>query len=167
MIRRARNRRTRTGFTLLEVLLVCVLLGIVSGVVLWSVRGRITAARLSQACEQLEGADQLARRVARNSAERVTLRFRGTDNQIEIRRGERRQKLLRLPGGISLSGVRFGRRASRRRGDLEVSRLGQSASYAVALRTEADTERWLVISGLSGQSIIARDAEEADALLRL
>lgn len=159
-----RTRCSRIGFTLLEVIVVCVILSLIAGMVTLSLSGRIRSTRLGQVQGSIASADRVARTIARNNGSSALLIF--DDDEVRVEVGRKTHKVIRFPAGIELSTVRLQRKAGRARGEVLVSSIGQSVSYGIEL-TAGSKSRWLVVSGLSGQVSEVTNAEQANALLRL
>jgi prepilin-type N-terminal cleavage/methylation domain-containing protein len=156
----------RRGFTLLEVIVACVILAMLAGIATYSLRGRIQSTQLIQANGTIASIDRAARVVARKSGAGARLVFDAKENQIRIEAGRRIQKVVRLPRTVPITGVRIGRATTRRSADVSISALGQSLSYGVELGF-GDDVRWIVVSGVSGQVFEVSNSEQANALLRM
>lgn len=157
-------RFARSGFTLIEVTIVCVLLAMIASIAAISLSGRVSAANRRNAIERIEAADRLARQLARTTGLPSTLKFDEADNEIHVLVNRRVQRTFRLSDGIVIESVRQQRSRSR---DVQVSPLGQSLTYAVAVSQRKDQQaQWVVVAGVSGHTMRTENAEQADALLR-
>ena len=155
--------RRRSAFTMIEVIVACVILAMIAGMIALSVNGRVRKVRLVQAREQIAEIDRVARDLAISSGKGVSVEFDSRRNTVSVVANRRKHKTVKLP--VPLGDVRAGRKRLRDRG-LVISPLGQSATYAVEFEGEDESD-WLVISGLSGQPFATNDWEQVNALLRL
>ncbi|MFK7821662.1 MAG: type II secretion system protein [Planctomycetaceae bacterium] len=162
---RAQVLMRRDGFTLVEVIVACTILGLLASIATYSLRGRFRKTQLQQANGTIASIDRAARVIARKSGAGASLVFDSAENQIRIESGRRTQKLVRLPAAVPITGVRVRRRATRRSASVSLSPLGQSVSYGVELGF-GDETRWVIVSGVSGQVFEATSSEQANALLR-
>ena len=164
---RERSAR-RGGFTLLELTVVCVLLGLAAAAAVWSVRRPVAAARAELAAERLLAADAAARTLARRRGRPVRL-------ELDLAAGA----LARLGDGGSGGGAgrtvvasdipagRFRRAGASVRGGRAtwtVRADGTSPSYAVEL-TGGGEEPWVLVAGGTGRAVRLPDAAAVAALL--
>lgn len=166
---------SRSGFTLIEVLAVIVVLGLLAGAVAWSLAGDATQAIGEDALGRLAHADSMARAEARRFGREYTLRF--DLNEQALRRldeGDRQSAhSVKLPTGHRIEAVAFKaqgdsgsgtlRRVTFGAADVVYSPAGRSVSYAVRIRS-GDARRWLVVAGLTGQVTQTDDAKAVDNL---
>ncbi len=164
---RAARGHNRQGFTLIELMVACLLLALLAAVIGWSVRGPILASRLTQTVERIRHADRLAREMARRGGGDVRLTFDAGDGRITLQRAGRTVRQTGLPTSVRMTALRLPRRRSRDRIRVPVSVLGQSPTYAIRIQAGDETPRWLIVSGLTGQVVESRTAEPVDAMLRL
>ncbi len=162
----------RIAFTLIELVVVMVILGILAALVANSLSGVVARQQLSRAAQTIEMFDAKARREARRRrlpTEALIDRTRGRLTIDRIGRGDNGspESTYRLPRQVKIKEVRM-----RRQGvvgtqvEIDINRFGQSPTYAVELQ-RGETSRWLVVLGLTGQ-VISLDSEgEADAILSL
>lgn len=154
----------RSAFTLIEMVITCLIVAMLAGVVTMSVRGRIMSIRLTQANEQIERADRFARSLAVSRGVPVKLVLDG-NNKLRVRTKRRTHKTIQLPEVLNVS-LRTNRRV-RSRSEIAISPLGQSASYALELRVGPKQSGFVLVSGVSGQTLRTRNSGQVDALLRL
>lgn len=164
----------RSGFTLVELMAVMVVLGLLASVTVWSVRSQVATARNQLAVDQLTLAD----RQLRDHARRVA---RPVDLIVDLDTG----RLYRAPAGTTspaqwapledslpldsllVNGQKFTSRqvAVRFRGD------GTSPSYAIRLKavatgqSKANEGEWIVFVGRTGQRVIVTEERSLENLL--
>ncbi len=159
----------RSGFTLVELMAVMVVLGLLASVTVWTVSGQIAMARNQLALDQLTLADRQLRDHARRVARPMDLIF-------DLDHG----RLYRAPGGVTSpdkwatlegslplqdirqSGQKYSARqvAVRFRGD------GTSTSYAVRLKAPKKGESaWILFVGRTGQRVIVTEERSLESLL--
>ena len=101
---RAARGHNRQGFTLIELMVACLLLALLAAVIGWSVRGPILASRLTQTVERIRHADRLAREMARRGGGDVRLTFDAGDGRITLQRAGRTVRQTGLPATRHLAG---------------------------------------------------------------
>ncbi|MDZ4853063.1 MAG: type II secretion system protein [Pirellulaceae bacterium] len=163
--------RCRSGFTIIELMVVVLIMGIMAGLAVLSVQGHIDRARWTQSIEQIEHLDRMGRIFARRDVSPYTLTFSRSKHKVELRAtgANAPRKSLReckLPKSFSFSS--FQKNQERILGDkleIEFSSSGQSSSYAVAIQASTGPSQWFVTLGLSGQQIRLENAKDVAALL--
>lgn len=158
------GRRHTVGraFTLLEMLAVLALAAVLTSAVAVSLRGVARGARVEDVAGQFAGFDRTARDAARRFGRPLELRFdlgRGT-----VRRagGGQAAMPLRLPEGFRVAGLVLPGGAVAAGGEVRVpvSVRGQTPSYAVRLAGGNGEELWVVAAGLTGRTLVVRDADD-------
>jgi len=162
-------RVSRDGFTLVELVAVVVLLGILSGTVMWSLSGHVHRSRLVQAADRIEALDRRARSRARRTAQPVRIVWDENEHTAHIEpvssgQENRTPHQVRLGQQVEMD-VFAPRQQPDRSRDILISPLGQSASYALKLIAPNDAQLWIVTLGLSGQQLRYETREEAYAVL--
>ncbi len=156
----------RRAFSLIELIAVMAILGVVAGIVAYSVRGHTDRARIQATLDLIESIDRQAR---------ITAQRLRTPNPIDI--DVARAEIQSLDGSgqwrkvqlspVTIEQVRT-RRNSSEQGTLEVvvSANGQSPDYAVCIATASGNRAWLVFLGASGQCIRTQNPNEVQRLIR-
>jgi prepilin-type N-terminal cleavage/methylation domain-containing protein len=165
------------GFTLIELMVVIMILGLLAGAAAWMMTDQLAAGSRDHAVGQISAADRMARLAAAAGGGDTRL-------EIDLDRGrfvrlERpadgaahapghpvalpddftiKRVMLALPSGISEV---FSGRVS-----IEYSTEGTSCSYAIELDA-ADRSVWLLVSGLTGQTLVQEEAGHVETLLAL
>ncbi|MGI9470654.1 MAG: pilus assembly FimT family protein [Rubripirellula sp.] len=158
--------RRRTAFTLLEVVVVMVIIGILSTLAVMSLSGTMDRYRLDRAIETVELFDARARRQASNRRAPVdaTIHLQRNRLQIESSNGPA-ARVFSLPGGVEIASVRLSRKSVvGSELDLRYNQDGISPSYAVELK-RGKHSRWLVVLGVSGQIVQLDGEREIDDIL--
>ncbi len=162
--------KRRSGFTLIELAIVILIMAIMAGFAVLSLRGHIDRARWTRSLEQLENMDRLGRIAARNESAPYRLSFHRTKRKVELRAvgpnaPRKSVREWKLPNGIQFASFRDGASANRSEEmRIEINPSGQSRSYAVAIKANSGPAQWLVTLGLSGQHIPMEKADDVAAM---
>ncbi|HEY7115769.1 MAG TPA: type II secretion system protein [Tepidisphaeraceae bacterium] len=155
------------GFTLIEVMIAVVILGILAGATALAFTGPLHRARTVEAIEQLRYLDASARDLARRTGRSVTLAFDLSENILERRDRPGGPAVFRanIPSPLRIDAVWRGRqRITDGQAQIAVSPLALSETYAVKLAAPQG-ERWLLVSGLSGQTKVLNDDAQVESIL--
>jgi prepilin-type N-terminal cleavage/methylation domain-containing protein len=156
--------RSARGFTLTELLVVMVLLGLIAGAATLRLAPLLDTATLEDACGRLEELDRLTRYRARSDWRECRLVL-DLDRQVAFRledgsdvpRARRRlgrcrvAQIRRAEGTVTAGTV-----------EMRVSSIGACPTYAVQVQGGGDRTRWLVFAGLSGECEVFDDEEPVD-----
>ncbi len=162
--------RRSSGFTLIELVIVILIMAIMSGFAVLSLRGHIDRARWTRSIEQLENMDRLGRIAARSESTPHRLSFYRTKRTVELRAigpnaPRKTVREWKLPNGIQFSSFRDGAVSNRSEElSIDINPSGQSRSYAVAIKANSGPPQWLVTLGLSGQHIQMEKADDVAAM---
>ena len=161
----------RAAFTLIELMVVVVILGLITALASLSLGGVMDRYQLGRAAETLEAFDSQGRRDASRSREAVLAIIRRGTNELVLRnaveRSSRARAQYRLPRNVEIGDIRMPRKSLTARDvTFTLSDRGRSPTYAVELRRGA-MSRWIVILGISGQVIPMQSEDEVDAILSL
>ncbi len=175
------HRRWRTCFTLIEVLVVVVVMGLLAGAAVLTLSRSARAATVADGVRRLAPLDELTRAAARRSGRRMAVVLsvgERTDGVPAARETDEASRetgtFTRLPPDVRIEEVWLwphgdrgaaGRTYPDRHSDGEVtihcSPDGWTPTYAVRLVDErAHAERWLVVAGLTGQVTEANDQRQ-------
>ena len=169
MGRRWTANKATSGFTLLELIVVLIIAGLLTGMVIISVRSHVDRARLESAVDLMAVIDRRLRRDTRQhhaSADwAVSAKGRVVSVDADFPLKWNRERTL--PRSISVRSIRAQqggliRKVSR----VKYSAQGHARPFAVQLVSEAGAHTWLVSLGRTGQALRCESQEEADALLR-
>ncbi|MEM1068736.1 MAG: prepilin-type N-terminal cleavage/methylation domain-containing protein [Planctomycetota bacterium] len=152
----------RTGFTLIELVVVLVIMALLVSIAAVSLRGTMDRYHLNQAKQVIISSDAKARRQARSIERPLVMTIDRRKRQIRI--GE---SIFRIPAAVEVASVDTGRRVTvGTEVEIDFGRSGWSPSYAVELK-RGSASRWIVVLGGSGQVLTVEDREAADELLSL
>ena len=160
------------GFTLIELVVVMILIALLSGIVVYSIRGHIESASVARAVDHLESLDRRLRAEARKTQSPVSLSVHRNGKSVHASSSANLesagiQRDTKLPKLVELNSLRIGSGSrSNAGGTIEFNRRGQSPSYAFEVKSNSGSSAWLVTLGLSGQHIRCKTEAEVDALLR-
>ena len=155
----------RRAFTLIEIMVVVLVLGLLTTLAAWSFSGPLRRAQLDEAVEQLRYLDATTRQLARDSGRPVTIAI-DIDTSAVSRHEQARDgpAVYRAPLAAGARIERVRTTTQDRTGgtaQIEVSPLGLSPSYAV-LVTGPKWRRWVFVSGLGAQvGVISDDSQVA------
>lgn len=162
--RPAHNSARLTGFTLLELMAVLVIIAILSGAVVLTMAGRLRSARMADVVAKLQDLDRWTRYDARRFARPANLAF-DFERGVACRDAGQRSRIVTLPPGYSLVGLRDSRGMFRGgETQIECSADGRTNSYALAIAGPDHSEAWIVFAGLTGERTLAKDEAEVDAI---
>lgn len=155
----------RHGFTIVELIAVLVLLSLVAGTVVFSLRGNVANSRAELAIEKLQLVDRQLRDSASRSGRASSLRF--DVSRGKVARSVRGARDLVIEDDIPV--LRFrSKDLDADGGQVAVQFLpdGTSPTYAVCLRQNGQARKWIIFAGLTGQALVTSDAGEVEQLLR-
>jgi len=158
----------RIGFTLLELVIVMIILGLLSTIAVTSLSGTLDNYKLTQATEVIQRFDAYARRQAANRRQPVHITVQRLRNQLQVGAStDRERRLFRLPSGVSIGETLF-RRKTIASGNFEIrfDQDGGSPSYAMEL-TRGKRSQWIVVLGGSGQILQMNQRGEVNEILSL
>jgi prepilin-type N-terminal cleavage/methylation domain-containing protein len=155
----------RRGFTLIEIMLAVLIVGLLASAAALSFRQPIRAARAQDAVELIRSFDAGARDVARRFGKPVVLAFDLREGRVERRENDDRATYAaRLPQGIRIGQLRTAaRRVAEERIEIPCSAAGLTRTYAVRL-VGPGVDRWLLVCGFSGDVQAIQDEAQLDAI---
>lgn len=152
------DARRKSGFTMLELMVTLIIIGLIGGVTAMATAPQLRQARLTAILDQIDRGDQAERSIARRSP------FPGSvevDFAKELIRFSQSARSVKLPTGWSVAEARSTLAGRLRSGNESISRFasnGQSASYAIQVEHDSTgIRKWILFLGLSGQSIRCED----------
>lgn len=153
---------TRRAFSMLELIAVVVLLGLISSLGIVSITGQLDQARLIHASQAIAEADRKERIASRLSPVPGGMTIEKSKNQLRYRNSF---KTIALGKSVKIAEVVLGSFATDK--NVLFSQSGQSATYAIRLESRRGANLWIVIVGMTGQSIISDSSEEVRSLLAM
>jgi prepilin-type N-terminal cleavage/methylation domain-containing protein len=163
------RRSCRRGFTLIEIMVAVVILGLLTGAVVLTFAAPVNRARMVEAVEELSYLDASTRQWARQSGRAAELRIGLDDGVLERREGRAgyRQTMFRatIPAPLRIAAVRTADASREDSGEvvLPVSWTGASPSYAVKI-AGPEGARWVLVAGLSGEVRTLSDDAQVDSI---
>jgi prepilin-type N-terminal cleavage/methylation domain-containing protein len=154
-----------SGFTLIEIMLAVLIVGLLASAAALSFRQPIRAARAQDAVELIHSFDAGAREVARRFAKPLVLTFDLREGRLERHENEDQATYTALlPHGVHIGQFRTAaRRVAEERIDIPCSAAGLTRTYAVRL-VGPGVDRWLLVSGFSGDVQAIQDEAQLDAI---
>jgi len=164
-------RRIRCGFTLLELLVVIVILGLLTSTVSTRILDTVGPATLKQSLSQLEFTDQSLRLAARRGGKTLQLHFEIGSNRLACAFDDDRAvgRTIRFLGrGTQISKyLSPTREVTYGPANIAYDDRGASESFAIEIVGRRDARRWLLVAGLTGQFSEVSDEASARELLRI
>ncbi len=158
-----------TGFTLLELLVVLVIIALLTAVVAVRLQGPYQSARLEDALQRIEFTDTQTRAHARASSTSCQIVWEMDRGLLysQEREGETARHFeFKLPGSLKirrLLSAQFDAGSGTVR--IEVSPRGVAPTYAVCVGARDNSHRWVLFSGLTGRPAIAKDESHVRQIL--
>lgn len=159
-----RANRQRHAFSLLELIVVVVLLGMLALLGLVSLRGYLDSTLLARSLYSIAHADAKERSASRQSPVAGRLEFDKTKLQVVCRNSKNR---MMLGNHIERIEVITPSNQDATQRSISISQSGQSSSYAVGIQSRRGATRWLVVIGMTGQTIECQNKEQARDWMRL
>ncbi len=165
----------RRGFTLIEVMAVCAIMGILAGAAAWSLAADTRAASTRDVLDRVVHADRMTRLAAQRLGRPCTLRI---DLHAQTLRrivspdkaDQAMAHAVRLPPSVRVDRVLQPRDPVTATDggavDVAYSTAGRSESFALRL-TQSQSSRWIVFNGLSGQTVTLDDEDHAYRIMAL
>ena len=160
-------RMNRRAFTLIEMIVVIVLIGLLTAAVVMSFARPVEKVRAKDAVEMVRSLDESARAQARRSGDSVqividlsarTLARRGAGGKVVFEAA--------LPNGFEIDRFRSGvDDIASAEAVVSCSALGLTRTYAVHLSGPGLNE-WLLFAGLSGEVTVVKDEATLESIFR-
>jgi len=156
----------RRGFTLIEIMVAVIVMGLLCGAVVLTFAGPIRRARMTEAIEQVKYADASARDVARRFGREVELVFDLSASRIERceQGGPEATFAANVPPPMRIEAVRT------REGETDygqasvaISPVGLSPTYAVKIAGPEGT-RWILVTGLGGVTVVLANEAQVERI---
>lgn len=157
--------RRPSGFTLVEVIACLIILGLISGVAVVSLRGLRERATLEDVIAKLEAWDRHSRDLSLHTGSILTITC-DLDRGVLVRASDRDshdgEARLLLPRRVQISEAWIEGSGMATRGEAAwaYDTSGASPSYALKLTDSATGLRWLVFSGLTGHCSLVDGGQE-------
>jgi len=159
------------AFTMLEMIVVLTLLAIMAAAVLLSPTKWFRSTRLPDVINQIAMLDHLARHQAVRFSRPVSLTFdlnKGTVHRSETLDPSKHSHRMKLPGHVKIARVVMASTppVSFGKAIVPCSTHGQTPTYALLLKPPDDSEQWVVVAGLTGQTVKVHDEKKVYELLQ-
>ncbi len=144
-------------------LIVLALMAVLTATVSLSLRGTARAARVEDVAGRVASFDRTAREAARRFGEPLELRFDLSRGTVHRAGSGQEPAPLRLPEGFRVVGLVLpGGAVGTGEVRVPVSARGHTPSYAARVEGANGEEIWLVAAGLTGRTLVVRDAAEVE-----
>ena len=163
--RRCRCRRRHRAFTLIEMIVVIVLIGLLSAAVVMSFARPVRQVRARDAVEMVRALDESMRAQARRSGQTAQIVIDLSARTLARRDGAGNVAFeAALPNGIEIDRFRNGDEdLSSAEAVVSCSPLGLTRTYAVHLAGPG-LDQWLMFAGLSGDATLIQDEATLDSI---
>jgi prepilin-type N-terminal cleavage/methylation domain-containing protein len=156
------------GFTLVEMLVVMVLLGIISTAAALTFHSSLQSATATDAISQIKYLDSTSRQRAVRFNQPVEIIFDLTNSSLSRREGSKRNDqsfTASLPRGFTIDQINIaGQSTFNGEVSLTCSPTGLTNSYAIHL-IGPNFDQWLLFAGLSGQLTLIKDEATVQDIL--
>lgn len=151
------------GFTLIELMVVILLVGLMAASTSLIVSGQMDQSRLNEAVDRIILADQKERSEVRRSPipggmqfDRGggLLRFQSSDQTVRLGRS------IRVADAIVSGGPQGW-------GDVQYSQSGQSVTFAIRLQSTQGASKWVLFIGATGQALVRADSNDIRRIMAL
>ncbi len=160
---------TRRGFTLIELSIVLVILGIASGAVALRMHSPLQRAQSKEVLSAIVQFDRTTRSYARMQDEPVLLIIGSRGNRLLRTTPDKKKNLsgkFELPHKWQIIRTLVGSKAtSGMTGEIRISRQGYSDSYAICLKDKKNRRTWMIVTGLTGAIIFCDNEIQAKNIL--
>ena len=156
--------KSRPAFTLIEMMLAIVLLGIISAAAAFTFHSSLESARASDVIEQLRYLDSSSRQRAMRFNQSVELTFDVTNSSIsrcEGSKGNDESFRASLPRGYTIDQINI---AGQSTFNGQTSLTCSSPSYSLHL-LGPNFDQWLLFAGLTGQLTLVKDESTVQDIL--
>lgn len=163
------TNRCRAGFTLIELLAVLVIVAMVVGIVMISMRGSLKKAQRQLVRQKLESVDQRLRLAAVRSGRPRTMII-DLDSKClwETRPSAREQSAVLLEVELPIRRIVIdGQVADYGQVPIVYRVDGSSSTYAVQFNDTSQRRQWILTAGRTGYCYAAQDAQEIAQLFQL
>ena len=165
LIKRPGKGFSRLGFSLIELIVVVLLMGILASMTTISVRGAIVRGRLTRAADLVQRFDVALRRAARSERRPVVGQIDRKRGRLTIDAGGNEPRLITLPKHVLIETIRFrASTGSSRSNRIIADRDGASPTYALRL-SSGGSQRWVLLVGGTGQVIHGLDSVSVNSFL--
>lgn len=157
--------RKRAGFTLIEIVAVLLIVALLAGLGIASLRGLRNSATIESVTRQIMDYDRSARLLAERQGEAIDLvvQVEGMrqEHLADARRSGPLHSPLVLPKGFAIRDVWIAAREGNGNRAVGIGREGRSRSYGFRLEAPAGENRWMVVSGATGQQQVSDHAMQS------
>ncbi len=159
----------RRGFTLIELTIVLLILGIAAGAVSLRMQSPLRRARTKDVLSAIVDFDRTTRSYARMQDKPVLLIIGSRGNRLERSTPDKQKSLgekFELPNKWQIIRTLVGPEAtSGMIGEIRISRAGYSPSYAICLKDKNNKRTWMIITGLTGATVFCDNEFQAKNIL--
>jgi prepilin-type N-terminal cleavage/methylation domain-containing protein len=159
------------AFTLVELLAVMVIMGILAGSVMFSLKTPYQSAKMENALERIMFMDRQLRDHARRFNRPAEMQINFTNGVVTGAEPKKRETVIpsfSLGAGVQIDQVAFGRhRIDSGVVSIDFSAHGCTPTYAMRFSNGSNIKHWLVFLGITGQIVQIDNEKEIDELLHM
>ncbi len=164
----SRSNRRRSGFTLIELMAVLLLMGLLSAAAVLRFSGTTRRAQFEWSLERLMVADRRLRTHSVTSGRSASLAFEIGSGRLECVFGSQRESTSNVELGTRISVTRFltaARHVETGKVEIPYDPYGHSETFAIELEGPGDQSTWLLFAGLTGQTRRLEDRRDVEHIL--
>lgn len=160
--------RRRSAFTIVELAAVMALLAILTSAVAMTLRPSLDQARQNAFVRRIGALDSRLRDQARRQNRLLVLAIDIEEGEVFHEDSDGKTRAIRLGNSVRIDQFRMADKSvDAGQVRISISPLGRSDSYALRLRGSSGRKQWLVVFGLTGQTLTFDEDLDADEALSI
>jgi type II secretion system protein H len=164
----SRSNRRRSGFTLIELMAVLVLMGLISATAVLRFSGTTRRAQFEWSLERAMAADRRMRTHSGTCGRPASLAFEIGSGRLECAFGSQREATSNVELGARTHITRFltaRRHVETGKVEIPYDPYGHSETFAIEIEGPGDRSTWILFAGLTGQTRRLEDRRDVEHVL--